>query len=219
MTLGHFYDKAEKFIINDLAAYRMNQLIQSGEYTYHGVSILMIDDSPFEYFKQNGMISTISLGKNIQNILQYAQVIGEEKFDIVNCRFVLKHYTRDLQLLTSFIGMMHELLKSGGYLIGFILNTSKLNEIFTDTTEIAAGGYTLKYNDTHDNAIDITTNNEIINVPSFDKLLEICDYVGFVHVNNVLLEQLHYNSLYKIKLADHEKLFGFLNYIFIFRKL
>lgn len=222
MNLGNFYKQTEKLIINDIITY----LVKSENVS--SIKILNISTADSAHLNETRSIFDMKINENptdfLKNINEYRKSLRGQKFDIVNCRFVARIFMMNMRDFIEFIGFISDTMKPGGIFMGFLLDVNKMNEIFTDTTEIRGGPYELSYINQHDDddiysLKQVNVNGEVMGIINFSTLETICRKFGMIHIDNIILESLHRNSLSRIVLTDYEKQFGFLNYVFLFRKM
>jgi hypothetical protein len=240
MSLGEFYKNAEKIIVNDLITYHYkkndNDNVSVLNLYFSKKSLLTEKPFAIDCLNKKSMdsglcyVDMIDLSidddpKNFFNNMQdYSKSLDGKTFDIVNCRFSIKSFMTSVRDLLIFIKFVSDLLNDRGVFIGFLLDLSKLNGIFTEMPSMYAGPYGIEYanqNDISDNLTSMTIliNGEKMNIMDFSTLEMICKKCNLIHLDNIILESLYNNSLSNISLTENEKQFGFLNYMFIFQKI
>lgn len=218
MSLGIFYNQTEKRIINDLVSH------VSKSKPICEIKILNIYISKEKHYSEKTFVTDIGIGDNIsdfiKNIQSYNETIGGEKFDIVNCRFSMRHFMSDVIVLSSFVEFVSSVLNSQGYFIGFLLDMKRINSIFADLTFIENGPYKIEFGnyDYYQSQYNISINNDNITMINPTLLESTCEDNELYHIDDIILESLHENSLNYILLSDIEKQFGFLNYMFLYKK-
>ena len=217
MHLGEFYNQTENMIINNLIYYfrNINPLKE--------VKILNIYDSSENQVDELFNFTDLRFIDNsafLDNIEVYKNSLNGKKFDIINCRFSLKCFMSNRESLTKFVDFVADMLEENGYFMGFMLDTNQINGIFATTTYMTNGLYRLEYfGQMIDDKLPVLINGELLEIINFDTLKLICFQNGLRHIDNVILESLHRNSLSGINLTTPEKQFGYLNYVFIFQKI
>lgn len=220
MSLGDFYRHAEILILNDIVTYIVKHntirephilnicVSQNGHISeYPFVTNLDINDDPNDFDK---------------NIDKYVDAVGRNEYDIVNCRFSMKMFLATANIFMNFMKFVVMISKPKCVLMGFLLDTNKINGLFSEKPTITGGPYKLEYVEPDEDDLyglqRVNINDTITHTINFGTLRTICAKFGFVHLDNVILESLYDNSLRHIKLTEYEKLFGFLNYVFLFQK-
>jgi hypothetical protein len=222
MSLGDFYKQTEKIIINDIVAY----LAKSRSHKY--IKILNLYVSPIQHIKEYPHMVDLGVSDDpnefLKNITEYQKSLRGQKFDIVNCRFSARSFMLSMKEIMGFIGFIADTLRPGGIFMGFLIDVNKLNGIFTESTSMTGGPYKIEYVQRYDDN-DIFSMNQVIingetaNIINFTTLQLLCKQFGLIHIDNIILESLYYNSLNYLTLTDYEKQFGFLNYVFLFQKV
>lgn len=220
MSLGDFYKQTEKIIINDIISY----LTKSQQVS--DVKILNLYVSTINHMNETPSIVDLGISDEpnifLKNISMYRQALRGHKFDIVNCRFSARAFMMSIKDFIGFIGFVADLLKPNGVFMGFLLDVNKLNGIFTETASVSNGPYDIEYISQNDDDIfsikQYVINGEISNMIDFTTLKILCEKYGLIHIDNIILESLYYNSLNYLDLKEHEKQFGFMNYVFLFQK-
>jgi hypothetical protein len=64
----------------------------------------------------------------------------------------------------------------------------------------------------------ILINDEPVTIFNFSTLEYICNQFGLVHLRTIILEKFYYDALNYLSLSKNERIFGFLNYVFLFQK-
>lgn len=222
MSLGDFYKQTEKIIINDIVTYLTKSKL------FKNIKILNLYVSPIRHVNEHPMIFDMGISDDpnefLKNISEYRNSLRGHKFDIVNCRFSARSFMLSMREFMGFIGFVADALKPGGIFMGFLIDTNKLNGIFTETSSMTGGPYQIEYiqqNDENDiySTKQIIINGEVTNIINFTTLQLLCKQFGLIHIDNVILESLYYNSLNHLSLSDYEKQFGFLNYVYLFQKI
>jgi hypothetical protein len=186
------------------------------------INILNIYLSKEKHYIEHPTLTDIGIGADIhdfiKNIPTYIDSLHGGKFDIVNCRFSLRHFMADVVVLSSFVEFVSNVLNPRGYFIGFLLDMRKVNSIFAETPLIINGPYKIEYGsyDNYQSQYNLFINNEHVTVINPALLESICKDNEMYHIDNIILESLYENSLNNITLNTYEKQFGFLNYVFLY---
>lgn len=218
MSLGIFYEETEKRIINDLVLYLIR------DKPIDEIKILNVYVSKDKKISEHATITNISIGEDIKDFINeipvYVESLKKYKYDIVNCRFSLRKFMSDIITLTKFIEFVSSVMEINGYFMGFLLDMKRLNSIFAEMTHIQRGPYKIEYGnyDSNLNRYNIIINDEQITILNSELLESICRDVGLYHVDNIILESLYKNSINDVILNVYEKQFGFMNYVFLYKK-
>lgn len=216
MSLIDFYQRAEKYIITDIIhTYRMDNF-----------RILNIFDSKYPYLVETlPSIYNLGIGDNAERFLQdkemYIKSLYGKQFDIINCRFSLKYFLINLDVLLDYLQFITDRLKVDGIFTGFMLDTEKLDTIFSKTPKLERGNYSIEisreYND--ENTIKMVfVNDEICFVIDKSKFNLICSRFGLRNLIYTGMDEIYSKQFSKIKLSSAEKKFGMLNTSFMFKK-
>lgn len=220
MGLGDFYKETETMIVNNLTKY----LIKNDK--FKKIKLLNINFSENIGVKEYPLTTNLDIGNNPQyfldNIEKFLSSLKGERFHIINCRFTAKYFMTNIKDFYKFMSFIVSILKPKGILMGFLLDNDKLNGIFSEKTVLRRGSYKLKYiaSEQSDNYVSnkILINDEPVTIFNFTTLEYICNQFGLIHVRTVLLENVYIDTLNYFELNKNEKLFGFLNYVFLFQK-
>jgi hypothetical protein len=220
MSLGEFYSNTEKIVMNDLYDKLKSETKRKGKilYLFENTSIRMKD-----VFK----ITYLGIGNNIdefiEHINEYRLTLGMHKYMIVNCRFSIRRFMDNLEKFNIFLRFVSDILRSGGYFVGFMMDMRKVNKIFMERTVLENEPYKLEYipqySEGEVSQYKIKINNENAIIMSDNVFREMCLMNGLMYVMSVNLEKIHDDYLDHIKLDKREKTFGFLNKVFVFRRM
>lgn len=223
MGLGDFFQHVEKFIISDLFLFQNNMpIIKTKQFKV--LNIFVAEQQYVREILPNifNMCIGDDVNRFIRNIDDYIISLNHQHFNIINCRFSLKYFLGNIDILDTFLRFITDRLLSDGIFIGFMLDTDKINGIFTDQQLLKSGSYKLElsreYND--DSLFStVYVNDEICFVISHTNLNAICSHVGLKNMAYIDVKKLYKEYFYNIDLSNSEKKFGFLNTIFVFRKM
>lgn len=225
MSLGFFYKQTEKILLNDIVSQSLN------DYQLSKLRILNIYSAPNMHVSEYPDMINMCIGNEpdifVKNMDTIEKSLGGKKFHVINCRFSLRQFMMSIRHLYEFLGFITRNLKTDGIFMGFLLDTDKVSGLFTDAIEFKRGNYGIEYvsqnNNEYDienyNSIQVIINGELNNIFSFSTLETICNKFGMYRMDKINLEYIYKNSLNNMNLDPDEKLFGFLNYVFLFRKL
>jgi len=221
MGLGNFYKDAELMIVNKLTEYLMKDDVK-----FRKIKLLNINMSENIGVKEYLLTTNLEIGNNPQyfldNINKFLISLKGEHYHIINCRFTAKYFMTNVQDFYKFMSFILSILKPKGILMGFLLDNDKLNGIFSEKTSLRRGSYKLKYITTeqtdHFVSNKILINDEPVTIFNFTTLEYICNQFGLVHLRTIILEKFYYDALNYLSLSKNEKMFGFLNYVFLFQK-
>lgn len=240
MSLGDFYNQAEKIVLNDLITYQ-HKVFHKRNMTVLNIYCsknIHIRDKPVAVNCSGNErvidalhicnVNMVDMGIDedpfdfIKKQTEYNEMLKKYKFDVINCRFSMRQFLTSQRDLISFISFMIDLLGTDGILMGFMLDINKLNGIFAESPSLFAGPYGIEYISPYDyfdeNSLfkSVLINGNKSNLIDFVSFKNICEKLGLKHLDNIILESLYNKSLDHIDLKNDEKQFGFLNYVYLF---
>jgi hypothetical protein len=233
MGLGEFFQRVEKFMISNMFLFqhdRRNKVSHVMRYTSmiktEQFKILNIFVAEQQYVREVlPNIFNMCIGDNvdrfIQNINDYVVTLNHQYFNIINCRFSLKYFLINIDTLITFLRFVSDRLVENGIFMGFMLDTDKINGIFTEQSLLENGPYKLELSREYSDESLFNTvyvNDEICFVISRHNFNAVCSRIGLKNIKYIDMKRLYKEYFYDIELSKSDKKFGFLNTIFIFKK-
>lgn len=216
MSLVNFFQKVEKYIITDLIrTYKIDEF-----------TVLNIFESNYPYVIESlPNVYNMGIGDSVERFLgdkeMYIKSLYGRQFDIINCRFSLKYFLINMDVLLDYLQFITDRLKVGGIFTGFMLDTEKLDHIFSKTPKIEKGKYSLEVSREYNNETNLKTvfvNDEICFVIDKSKFNLICARFGLRYLTYTGMDELYKKKFSNIKLSSAEKKFGLLNTVFAYKK-
>jgi len=222
MELKKFYRNVEEIIISDVITYlRKNNMTQKFEILNIDISESITNEN-VDIIKNNN-VTTVKINPNnfINKSDEYHNLFNGNKFNIVNCRFTLKYFTKTINTMSKFIAFISDVLEKDGVMFGYLFDLNNINAKFLKNSVISSGKNKIEYNgdDIDDEFIKLTINDENIKIIKSHEFENICNNFNLFLQDRIILKNIHKNSLNHIKLNKNEQKLGFLNYIFIMRKI
>lgn len=222
MGLGDFYKEVESIIIDDITMY----LIKQAKPEFKKIKLLNIYLSPNIGVKEYPLTTNMEIGDNPQyfldNLDTFYTSLKKERYHIINCRFSAKNFMSNIKDFYKFMSFIVSILKPQGIFMGFLLDNEKLNTIFSEKSSLRRGKYKLDYiiteNSDYYTINKVLINDEPVSIINFTTLEHICNQFGLIHLKNIILENVYLDALEYLSLNKDEKMFGFLNYVFLFQK-
>lgn len=215
-----FYNNVEQFVLTDIMTH-----------IGHPPSVLYLYISDKKKLMIGINFVKLCIGNNVNeffdNIKKYEISLHNQKFDVVNIRFSVRHFFKAQIHLSKFLDFVTNYLKGGGFLIGYALASDKLNASLMTESEIVDGPYYLRVPSRiitesiypYNNIIYVNSNDtdNINYMVDLNELTNICLEKGLFYIGVMDFEKIYIQRAPAIVLQDYEKTFGFLNYVFIFQ--
>lgn len=220
MSLPKFYRQVGKLITDDLITYKTKN---DPDELLH-IKILNIRTTDPTSITETYITTDMNIGEDtsifIRNIARFYYSLKNRKFDIINCHFSIKNFMADDKDLFVFLNFISQLLKPNGIFMGFMMDLDKLNGIFSEKPVLVSGKHKIEFHSSDDpDASSILIDGKLNKVMKLSSLEIFCQQFGMIHVDNIVLESLHKNSLSDIALSEEDKKLGFLNSVFLFQKI
>lgn len=245
MGLGDFFQRVEKLMISNMFLFQHNKWGITRDFIVHDrrnfvprithnmptfgieqfkvLNIFVADQQYVREVLPN--IFNMCIGDNIdrfiQNINDYIVALNHQHFNIINCRFSLKYFLVNIDTLMTFLRFVSDRLIENGIFMGFMLDTDKINGIFTEQSSLESGSYKLEMSREYgDDSLfnTVYVNDEICFVMSRINFNAVCSRVGLKNIKYIDMKQLYKEYFHNIELSKSDKKFGFLNTVFIFKK-
>lgn len=222
MELGEFYYEIEKYILAEMYGYLKSQNGMGDD-----IRILSIYDGTNVGIKMDGIMTIFDIGSQISKFLdriqEYRRVIGYERYDIVNCSFVIKKFMINAQTLDIFLRFVSDSLKKDGYMIGFLLDSNIVNRTFMRRMQIEDAPYKLEYITQYDEDVShmnytLKINDDRTDIIKDKYLVELCKMHGLKFSSSTNIKKIKKKCFDNIKLNKRAKKYSYLNRVYIFQK-
>lgn len=217
MSLGDFYQLVEKYVIKNV--------VERFDSTYYQISILNIYNSDYEFLEEYAHHTNIGFGNDIKDfskkVLEYEQSLNNKKFDIINCRFSLRYFFDDRDILNTFLDFVSKHLNNMGYFVGFILDAESVGMHLMSRPKIESDPFMLEYltMNADNNLIDtIKVNDEIIKLKTLKELEVKFLPHGLYYVDSIPFRDIYEIYANTLRMNKTNRFFGLLNLVFIFQK-